>query len=90
MGLESQALTAWVTRLIVKSVLGKLPICDVVKLFDGSLLQELKSECGGIQTLLRNSSQIFQGMLNSSFYDRVFRKISTNFFKRFQHPRCCK
>ena len=56
-------------RLIFQSVVGKLPICDVVKLFDGSLLQELKSECGGIQTLLRNSSQIFQGLLNSGFHD---------------------
>lgn len=39
---------------------GRIGISDVVVLFDNMLLQELKSECGGLQTLLRNSSHIFQ------------------------------
>ncbi|WAR01898.1 TRM44-like protein [Mya arenaria] len=39
---------------------GRLTVSDVVELFERGLLQELKSECGGLQTLLRNHSHIFQ------------------------------
>lgn len=42
---------------------GKLPIGEVAALFDREMLQELKSECGGLQTLLRNSSHVYQGKL---------------------------
>lgn len=40
---------------------GKLSVGDAAALFDRNLLLELKSECGGLQTLLRNSCHIFQG-----------------------------
>lgn len=40
---------------------GKIKVADAVTLFDPELLKELKSECGGLQTLLRNSCHIFQG-----------------------------
>lgn len=40
---------------------GSLLMGDVVGLFDKELLQELKNECGGLQTLLRNHCHIFQG-----------------------------
>ena len=34
----------------------------VAEKVNSSALAELKSECGGIQTLLRNHSQIFEGL----------------------------
>lgn len=39
---------------------GKISVGDVVAMFDKDLLKELKSECGGLQTLLRNCCHIFQ------------------------------
>ncbi|KAK6192480.1 hypothetical protein SNE40_003938 [Patella caerulea] len=39
---------------------GSLPLASVADLFSGEILQELKSECGGLQTLLRNHNHIFQ------------------------------
>ena len=45
------------------SLLGAVPLGDIANMFDKSTLQELKSECGGMQTLLRNHSHIFQGDL---------------------------
>ncbi|XP_005109715.1 probable tRNA (uracil-O(2)-)-methyltransferase [Aplysia californica] len=39
---------------------GAVPLGDVVRLFDKATMQELKAECGGLQTLLRNHSHIFQ------------------------------
>ena len=41
---------------------GKLHLNDAVRLFDTSILRQLKQEIGGLQTLLRNHHQIFQGM----------------------------
>ena len=41
--------------------LGKLHLAEAVKLFDASTLTHLKQEFGGLQTLLRNHHQIFQG-----------------------------
>lgn len=40
---------------------GSLLMGEVVGLFDKELLLELKNECGGLQTLLRNHCHIFQG-----------------------------
>ncbi|XP_006822996.1 putative tRNA (uracil-O(2)-)-methyltransferase [Saccoglossus kowalevskii] len=39
---------------------GKIPLPEVAKLFDSNILKQLKNECGGLQTLLRNSHQVFQ------------------------------
>ncbi|XP_077995861.1 putative tRNA (uracil-O(2)-)-methyltransferase [Glandiceps talaboti] len=39
---------------------GKLPLPQVAAMFDHSILGQLKNECGGLQTLLRNSHQVFQ------------------------------
>lgn len=38
---------------------GKKALSDVVKLFDKDVLKQLKSECGGLQTLLRNHNSVF-------------------------------
>lgn len=38
---------------------GQCPISDLIKLFPGELLKQMKSECGGLQTLLRNHNQVF-------------------------------
>lgn len=36
-------------------------LSDVAKLFDKNTLLQLKNECGGLQTLLRNHYYIFKG-----------------------------
>ena len=41
---------------------GKLHLNDVIQLFDGETLKELKAQCGGIQTLLKNNRNIFKGI----------------------------
>ncbi|XP_064618763.1 probable tRNA (uracil-O(2)-)-methyltransferase isoform X2 [Lineus longissimus] len=38
---------------------GSVPLGEVAKMFDKSSLGQLKNECGGLQTLLRNKHQIF-------------------------------
>ena len=40
---------------------GSLPIQDAICLIDKGQLRQLKSQCGGLQTLLRNHGHIFQG-----------------------------
>ena len=45
---------------------GKKSLGDIVKLFDQDVLKQLKSECGGLQTLLRNHNSVFNG--NSSLF----------------------
>lgn len=39
---------------------GKIALVDLVKQIPKEKLKELKSECGGLQTLLKNNSQIFK------------------------------
>lgn len=39
---------------------GKVALADLIRLIPREKLKVLKSECGGLQTLLRNNSQIFQ------------------------------
>lgn len=41
---------------------GKLHICEIPDLIDRDLLMILRNECGGLQTLLRNYCQIFEGI----------------------------
>lgn len=38
-----------------------LSLTEVAKELDRETLQRLKRECGGLQTLLRNSHQVFEG-----------------------------
>ena len=45
---------------------GIVPLGDVVKLFDKDILKQLKSECGGLQTLLKNHNSIFHGNVISN------------------------
>lgn len=47
---------------------GKKSLSDVVKLFDKDVLKQLKSECGGLQTLLRNHNSVFNGKIFISLY----------------------
>ena len=42
---------------------GRIHLAEVVKLFDASTLAHLKQEFGGLQSLLRNHHQIFQGIV---------------------------
>ncbi|CAG5118913.1 unnamed protein product, partial [Candidula unifasciata] len=39
---------------------GSVPLSQIASRFDKTAMQQLKSECGGLQTLLRNHSHIFQ------------------------------
>lgn len=43
------------------SPIGSLSLAEVAGELDRETLQRLKRECGGLQTLLRNSPQVFQG-----------------------------
>lgn len=38
-----------------------LSLAEVAGELDGETLRRLKRECGGLQTLLRNSPQVFRG-----------------------------
>ena len=40
---------------------GKLMLCEVADMLGSEVLLQLKKECGGLQTLLRNQHQVFQG-----------------------------
>ena len=44
------------------SLTGKVHLNEAVKMFDHDVLRELKREFGGLQTLLRNEHQVFQGV----------------------------
>ena len=57
----SQKLLIFNICLILFVLLGSLPLGEVVKLFDKEVLKQLKSECGGLQTLLKNHNNIFHG-----------------------------
>lgn len=62
---------------------GSLSIREVAELLDQSTLQILKKECGGLQTLLKNSHQVFKGMwLHSqmSFVIWAWLMLDSSFF----------
>lgn len=40
---------------------GSLSLAEVAAKLDAETLRRLKRECGGLQTLLRNSHQVFEG-----------------------------
>ena len=40
---------------------GSLSLADVASELDGETLRRLKRECGGLQTLLKNNHQVFEG-----------------------------
>ena len=40
-----------------------MPLEQVAGMFDSATLQHLKQEYGGLQTLLRNHHQVFEGVL---------------------------
>ena len=44
-------------------------LSEVAKLFDKSTLLQLKNECGGLQTLLRNHYYVFKGEFNLKCFD---------------------
>ena len=44
--------------------LGSVPLPDLAKLMLKEELEQLKSECGGLQTLLKNTNHIFKGEMN--------------------------
>ena len=51
-----------VVCVALSNVAGSLPLEEVAVLFDGATLVQLKEECGGLQTLLRNHHQVFEGV----------------------------
>lgn len=61
---EDTGLTSKGVSLCLWNRGGSLKLPEVAKLFDTETLKKLKNECGGIQTLLRNHRQIFQGKLD--------------------------
>lgn len=62
------AASAWLQFVMSPCCLGKplfstesLSLTEVARELDRETLQRLKRECGGLQTLLRNSHQVFEG-----------------------------
>lgn len=58
-------------KLLQKCVVlisGSLPIPECAQLLDNEELAILKAQCGGLQTLLRNHHQIFNGMPRRQFF----------------------
>jgi len=51
-----------------------MSLAEVVRLFDAATLKELKSECGGLQTLLRNHNSVFNGG-HGLLFSFIHRKI---------------
>ncbi len=52
------------SKNIVSTVIlhaGKLHLNDAAKLFDPETLRQMKKGCGGLQTVLRNCHQVFEG-----------------------------
>ena len=49
------------TNVSFLNVSVEMGLSEVAKLFDKSTLLQLKNECGGLQTLLRNHYYIFKG-----------------------------
>ncbi len=41
---------------------GELTLGEVAAIFSSEVLRQLKKECGGLQTLLRNQHQVFKGV----------------------------
>lgn len=85
----------YVEKFIGWNIGGKISMSDIAKLIPKEKLKELKSECGGLQTLLKNNSQIFrvdQGIVEIRmpvpYCDRLLelekRNISMNKSNRFQ------
>lgn len=40
---------------------GYVPLCDIGDMFDKEILSQLKSENGGLQTVLKNCADVFCG-----------------------------
>ncbi|XP_074085955.1 putative tRNA (uracil-O(2)-)-methyltransferase isoform X2 [Macrotis lagotis] len=55
---------------------GSLSLAEVANELDRETLQKLKRECGGLQTLLKNSHQVFE-VLNGRVYIRDWREERT-------------
>ncbi|KAJ7381973.1 tRNA methyltransferase 44 [Desmophyllum pertusum] len=63
---------------------GELELSEVAELFEKSILLQLKNECGGLQTLLRNHYHLFKGQRVS--HDTVI--LASRYFanKRTSYP----
>ena len=55
----------------INSLAGKLSIQEAISLIDKEQLNELKSQCGGLQTLLKNHGHIFEGSFNSGYVESL-------------------
>ncbi|XP_034940945.1 probable tRNA (uracil-O(2)-)-methyltransferase [Chelonus insularis] len=60
---------------------GKVKLKEIVKVIPSNTLQQLKKECGGLQTLLRNNSHIFQ-VIDGTVQFRIPGSNSTTIKKR--------
>ena len=60
--------------------LGQMELPEVAKLFDKSTLLQLKNECGGLQTLLRNHYYIFKGEFKLDCFEIVFNMKQSNIY----------
>ena len=44
---------------------GCVPLCDIGSMFEKEILSQLKSEHGGLQTVLRNCADVFCGKFST-------------------------
>ena len=56
-------MSTFVCFLVV--IAGILPLKEISEMFDKSVLEKLKSECGGLQTLLKNCPDVFLGIFEN-------------------------
>lgn len=61
-GGEPQGSTGCVVTLPHYHPAGRLHLREAAQMFGGEILSQLKKECGGLQTLLRNWPQVFHGV----------------------------
>ncbi|XP_014672405.1 PREDICTED: probable tRNA (uracil-O(2)-)-methyltransferase isoform X2 [Priapulus caudatus] len=68
---------------------GSIPISDVATLFDKTTLKQLKNECGGLQTLLRNHNNVFTVRESNVRFSRGLSVSTTEPTRRKKKQKCC-
>jgi tRNASer (uridine44-2'-O)-methyltransferase len=63
---------------------------EVVKLFDGQCLEKLKSECGGLKTLIKNHFQLFSFVNKNEIRIKIWNVNSINNIDENEIKKCLK
>jgi hypothetical protein len=60
------------------SLIGTVSLNEVGAMFDKDILTQLKNECGGIQTVLKNCPDVFFGEIVQRYTDIYVTQISNH------------